>query len=416
MIDSYKKLAALLRTDAEVLLKMDKKMAELTGKEGVMDKIVNENDVLVDKTLAELGLDRKSHAEDVYHALLERLIFLDGQLYELLGRPDLFEKKGAEVLIEKGVQAVNAPKGLFLKKEKAEEMLRAVPPRNILKIFGFKDVDELLAKESLIEIYSSLRFLEDQEWMNNEFIKNYDNLTFDDFEERNVEVIVLQNKWVEAAEKFMTKKYHNLSHLKELGVIFIVPVKIGTQGETTRLFTLLLHYLNEVPFYSSLFRRHGGDPDFAKKLMSLLRGDVSKDELPNDKAITWRIVQRYLAKDDENDPRLFEPHVNPEAEHWYKAENGLATLALGDHEGGRIFGYWQGMDFVGDIFPSYNDGNRLISFDLIDLAMSLVKKGEIKYLYHQQEALWNKIFIEYFSRERMNELIDENIIKGYIQL
>jgi len=47
--------------------------------------------------------------------------------------------------------------------------------------------------------------------------------------------------------------------------------------------------------------------------------------------------------------------------------------------------------------------------------MSLVKKGEIKYLYHQQEALWNKIFIEYLGREKVNELIEENIIEGFIK-
>ena len=48
--------------------------------------------------------------------------------------------------------------------------------------------------------------------------------------------------------------------------------------------------------------------------------------------------------------------------------------------------------------------------------MSLVKKGEVKYLYHQQEALWNKIFSEYMGHEQMNSLIEDNIIKGFITL
>ena len=58
----------------------------------------------------------------------------------------------------------------------------------------------------------------------------------------------------------------------------------------------------------------------------------------------------------------------------------------------------------------------MVSFDLTDLIMSLVKKGQVKYLYHQQEALWNKIFSEYVGRERMNELIEEDIINGFIKL
>ncbi len=58
----------------------------------------------------------------------------------------------------------------------------------------------------------------------------------------------------------------------------------------------------------------------------------------------------------------------------------------------------------------------LVSFDIVDLIMSLVKKGEVKYLYHQQEALWNYIFCQYMSREQMNTLTEQNIIQGYIQL
>lgn len=416
MIDPHAKIASLLRTNSKVIIDLERKMEGLTGKKGIIEHIADENEILVNKTLQEFGLTRDSSSEDIYHALLENLIFFDGQLFELLGRPNLFEERGAQVLINKGVEVANHNKGLFLKKDKAIEMLQAVPPENILKIFKYKNVDDLLKNESLEEIYSSLRFLESMKWMNEKFIKNYKTLTINDFEEREVKVIILHNKWVEAAEKFMNKKHHNLSHLKELGIIFIVPIKLGTQGETTRLFTLLLHYLNEVPFYSSLFKKYGQDDDFSAKLISLLRGDVGEDPLPDGDKITWRIVQRYLAKDNKDDFRLMEPHVNPEAEHWYKAEANLTSLTVEEHRG-RTFGYWQGMDFVGDIFNSKNDGEKLISFDLIDIVMSLVKKeGGTKYLYHQQESLWNKIFIEYLGRDKMNELINNNIIKGYIEL
>jgi len=417
MKNPHDKIAKLLRTDEKVLWELEEKMYGVTGKKGIIEKIANENDVLVKKTLGEFGLDKKSSAEDVYHALIERLIFLDGQLYEILGHPDLLKEEGAKTLIRKGLEISKTNKGLFLKEEKAREMLIATPPPNIMKVFGHNTIEELMADESLLEIYSAMRFLEDTKWMNEEFIKNYEKLTIDDFEERPIEVFVLSPKWVEVARKFIIgKKYHNLSHLKELGVIFIVPMKIGTKGETTRLFSLLLHYLYEVPFYSSLFKRHGNDEDFPKKLMSLLRGDVLEGPLPPSDKVQWRIVQRYLAKDDAWDPRLFERHINPEAEHWYNAESDLASIDTTKHIAGGEFGYWKGMDFVGDEFGRANDGLSIVSFDLIDLVMSLVLQGDVKYLYHQQEALWNKIFIEYFSREEMNQLVDENLLKGYIEL
>ena len=150
----------------------------------------------------------------------------------------------------------------------------------------------------------------------------------------------------------MKKKWHNISHLKEYGVIFVVPLPIDTQGETMRMFTLILHYLHEVPFYSALFKKFMEDKDFVPKLQSLLRGDVPDDKMPDGGKLIWRVVQRYLAKDDESDFRLFEPHVNPEAEHWFKAEEDLGRLSrmLGKSESRLNLGYWTGLDFVGDFF------------------------------------------------------------------
>ena len=200
------------------------------------------------------------------------------------------------------------------------------------------------------------------------------------------------------------------------GIIFVIPLPIDTAGETMRMFTLIMHYLHEVPFYSDLFRKFMKDSDFIDKFKSLLRGDVSDKKIESDKPV-WRVVQTYLSKDNEQDFRLFEPHVNPEAEHWLKVSEDLGRLSrMLPGDGNISLGYWSGLDYVGDFFKDQNGQEQLVSFDLTDLIMSLVKKGQVKYLYHQQEALWNRIFSEYKGRERMNELIEENIISGFVEL
>ncbi len=49
--------------------------------------------------------------------------------------------------------------------------------------------------------------------------------------------------------------------------------------------------------------------------------------------------------------------------------------------------------------------------------MALVQEKEmIKYLYHHQEALWNKIFSSYFGDEKMETMIRDDIEFGYIRL
>lgn len=437
MSSAHNKLARILRTQPEVLLDLEQKMTVLTGKSGIMEKIIEENEILVKRTLEELGMTNDNcTAENVYEVLVKRLVRMDEHLYNFLDKPDLsrislvcgklcdvalsLSKGTADDSPSAGLGQSNMT-GFFIKKEKAVEMLDKFPPQNLLDHFGYKTASELVEKEGFESVFSALRFAQDQKWMHEFFEKAYDDLTADDFEEREVVLKVLEPQWLDVAERFLEKKYHNVSHLKEFGVIFVVPLKIDMSGETLRLLTLILHYLNEVPFYSKLFRKFSNEPDFVNKLKSLLRGDVSEAPKPNE--MSFRIVQRYLAKDDPNDFRLMEPHINPEAEHWYKAEGDLGRLdqvsSFAKASERRVFDIWQKLDFVGGFFKDgiSGEGNEeLIAFDLIDLIMSLVKKDQIKYLYHQQEALWNKIFIEYIGRDKLEELIEENIINGFIKL
>ena len=414
MNKSLEKLAKILRTESAVLLDLEKEMEGLTGKTGVLEKITEENEILAARTLEELGLSRKNCAEDIYGALVERIKHTDQHLFEFLDKPDLSKMANVCGKLCAVALQLNQPKpGFFIKKEKAVQMLEKFPPQNLLDFFGYGTVAELVEKQGFSSVFSALRFVQDITWMHRFFDEAYNGLTPDDFEEREVELKVLEPEWLKVAEKFLKKKYHNVSHLKELGIIFVIPLQIDTPGETLRLFTLILHYLNEVPFYSKLFRTFHLETGLPSKVKSLLRGDVPEGAKP-EKSI--RIVQRYLAKDDPKDFRLAEPHINPEAEHWYKAEGDLGRLSSFPELKGHIFGYWQGLDFVGDFFKTKDGKEELVSFDLIDLVMSLVQKGETKYLYHQQEALWNKIFIEHLGREKVEELVEKKIIEGFIKL
>jgi len=419
--NSFNKISKILKLSPEYLLALSQKMDLISGQTGVIDSISNQNDVLVDKTLSELGLSRDSYAEDVHEALVQRVTVIDELLYELLERPDLSTMSNVcGKLCETALKVYTPQKGLFIKKEKVVELLEKQKPDNMLKHFSYSSSQELVDKEGFSSVVSALRFTQSTEWMHKFFSTAYKDLKSDDFEERDVEIKILEDKWLEVADKFLEKKYHNVSHLKEYGVIFIIPLKTDTPGETMRMFALLLHYLHEVPFYSSLFRRFLYNLDFISKFQALLRGDVPEGAIPDDGdgKIVWRVVQRYLAKEDENDFRLLEQHVNPEAEHWFRVGQDLGRLARMTRrdESSLTVDYWKSLDCVGDFFKNKNGEEVFISFDLMDLTMSLVRKGQVKYSYHQREALWNKIFFEYVGRERMNQFIEDNIINGFIEL
>lgn len=398
---------------------LEEAMGNATGKKDVLMHLAEENARMVSDRLGQLGLTPGAMAHEVFHVLNEKIKKDDVKLYNALGKPLATNPDDWQRVLEVAKKSANPAKGFFLKKEKAVELLMKNPPQKIMASLGYSDVPSMLAKEDLFEVFCALRFIEGSEWLNSIFFKPYEALTPNDFEEREVTVRALPKKWQEMAENYVKKKYHNISHLKELGVLFVIPLAINVPGETIRNFSLVLHYLYEIPFYSGLFASLAKDPQtFAQNFVSLLRGDVYDKRLPEVPGKTnWLVVQRYLAKDDEFDWRLFEPRVNPEARHWTNAEEGI--IKAGEMLGGfaQDLEFWRGLNWVGDYFKDESGIQTLASFNLVDTAMALVmEKSQIKYLYHHQEALWNKIFVSYFGVPELERAITENIIKGWFSV
>jgi hypothetical protein len=172
-----------------------------------------------------------------------------------------------------------------------------------------------------------------------------------------------------------------------------------------------------VEYYSELFRDLVGKKDFAQSVISLLRGDVVEKRPAGGSKAKFLIVQRYLAKDDENDWRLFYPHINPEAIHWQKAEEEIQNVNKFLPDFANNLGFWSGLGAAGDFCKTDVGVEILVSFNLVDTVMALVKQRElIKYLYHHQEAMWNKVFMSYFSRDKLMEFSKKYTLQGWFEL
>lgn len=411
-------IAKFLRVDRSVVSDLEEKLNKATGVSQVFKKIIEENRKLVDKKLSALSLNRSATAHEVYDALISKIEADDLAILNSLGLRGMdFSEMSRRVA--DFVENLHQPKrGYFLKLDKARELLAKEPPKKVLQSLGYQTAEEMLMKEDLFEVFSALRFLEDADWLNNVFFKQYEKLTPDDFEERQIQILALHPKWAQAAQKFVAKKYHNISHLKELGVIFVIPIFLKISGETLRLLSLLLHYANEVEYYSELFRNLQKDrKSFAANFVSLLRGDVAEKRPADGERARFLVIQRYLAKDNENDWRLFYPHINPEAIHWERAEEAIQRI--GDKLPGFVnhLDFWAGLGVIGDFFKTDAGNEVLVSFNLVDTIMSLVKQKElVKYLYHQQEALWNKIFSSYFGYETLVEASKKHILRGWFEI
>ncbi len=418
MSEAFQKIAKILRSDPEVLAGVERRLSKVTGKQGAFDAIIEENESLIRNALLTLGAAREANANEILEALISKVEADDYQIFKSLGNPNCKKTCDCQKVAEAAYKVVNPPRGFFLKFDKAKEILLKEPPRQVMSFLGYDSAEKMLANEDLAEIMSALRFVEGNEWLNRVFFKHYETFVPEDFEEREIQVKALSAKWVEESGSFVKKKKHNISHLKELGIVFVIPALLGISGEILRMFVLIMHYLYEITFYSDMFKRISKDRStFTKNFVSLLRGDVPEKQLINDERSIWLVVQRYLTKDDPNDWRLFVPHINPETIHWTNVEKKLpfAAKTLDDFQGNLEF--WRDLGWTGDYFKNENGIDVLVSFNVVDTVMTLVRQKEmVKYLYHHQEALWNKIFVTYFGEEQLEKFSREYIFKGYFEI
>jgi hypothetical protein len=411
------KLAKLLKTSEGVISDLEEKMGKISRKKGVIAKIIQGNKAKIQESLEELNLNNPK-AEQVYQALINKAKENDQALFNHFNQPDFSTTDGCRVLIDTVKGLVGDLTGFYLKKEKAKELLRLNPPKNILSDLGYgNNVDEMLKQEDVFEIFSALRFAEDSNWLNNVFFRSYLDLKKEDFEKRKIEIIVLSKRWADIGQKFLGKKLHHMSHLKELGVVFAIPIRKASVGETLYMFFMTLHYIYEVDWHSRLFEEYSRSPDFAQKMTKALKVETSSAPLPNGEKMSWRIIPAYLAKKNPDDSRLTKPHINPEAWHYAKTDKAIDKFSQSAPQLG--LGFWQGLSAVIDYF-SLDDSEKEapVSFNLFDNGISLLGQVDFKsrYLYHQQEALWNKLFVEYMGEETIDKLMRENLNKGYVEL
>jgi len=404
-------LAKLLGTTREKLETLAEEMGEFTGRKGIPEALLEKIGAGRKEALAQLGLGDSPSAGEVLKALSAKVNSTEEGLLELLGEVDCQTQAGCAPLIAEAVKIAKPPRGFFLKEDKARELITANPPRSVMDVLGYATPREMLEKEDLYEVFSSLRFVEDRKWLNDVFFAPYAELTPADFEEREVQVRVLEaHKWARAAAAFMKKKFHNVSHLKELGVVFTIPVE-QEDGAVLRLFSLLFHYLHEVPFYAQHFQLAAKDPErFAGTVVADLRGDVREFVPPVENLVAWMIIQRYLYKENPADPRLAVPHISPESLHWKRAADDIAEFGRKNPQLG--LGFWSERAHVAGFF-----GEKLISFNFEDNVFSAVPGQEVEqYTYHMREALWNRLFTDYFEKgeEVLETLMVEDFSQGFV--
>lgn len=374
-------------------------LEKASGRQAVDVKLQSEIIQKTHEKMGLLGLDHKdTTGPELYRALVNKIQEHDEHLAKQMGGQADMPPTELIPLIKAKVDSAEIKKTCWvLKKSVAKEFLRGYPPKNIMKQLGYRSVDSMLKQENLNEIYGALRFAEDGDWLE-KFNEKYETLTPSDFETREIEILVMPHeRWADICESFIEKKKHNITHLKEMGVVLMLPVKANhLPGMATWSGSLLFHYINEIRLYSAFFKLKQVQPDFGKIFVETLIADPDMGPIMAGQNIHWRVIQRYFGKlKDEYHPEIFEPHVQPEDLHWRKAEEALYSIA-------PELKFWEDMDYVALMY----DG-RPLTFNMMDVAASYTNQTpyETREIYHFREALWNEIFIRYMGQSTLEEQI-----------
>lgn len=376
-------------------------LEKASGKKGVDVRLTAEIiDKFNSKTKA-LGLDpNDTTGPELYRALLAKAKEHDAHLAEFIGAKDPEDVHEVVPLV---IDAVNKSamnrRCWALKEDVAKRFLIKTPPKKIMERLGYATIEEMLAKENIYEIYSALRFAEDDDWLN-EFNEQYRTVKPADFEDREIKLIQMpKERWGDIAKHFVEKKRHLNTHLKELGVVVLLPATVDRMPAITmKVMTLTFHYYNEVRLYSAFFKLQQVKANFGEIFVDTLIADPDTSAVVGGQNIHWRVIQRYFGKiKDEFHPEIFEPHLQPEDLHWRKAEEMMYEV---DPE----LKFWEDLDFVGKVV----DGQPL-TFNLMDVVLSYSNgiAYEDRYFYHFREALWNEIFMRYMGES----ILEDQILK-----
>ncbi len=406
-------LSELLAAEEPLFSMAIKQLEQASGNTSVDVRLTAEIIGKVHLKMRSLGLDPSdTTGRELYRALFNLVKTHDAFLAERIGGEDPEDVQKMLARIKEVVEALDVPKKAWLLKHSvAKRLLKAMPPKKVMKQLGYRSIDSMLKREPVGEIYGAMRFLESPEWFDR-FIGSYKTLHPTDFEVRNIEIIhVTPSKWSDSAGKFVKNKRHNITHLKELGVILMLPMPIERMpGITITALPLLLHYVNEIRLYSSFFKMQQVRSDFSSILVNTLIGDHGKHANIGGQHVHWRVIHRHFGtKDASEHPDIFEPHVEPDDLLWRKTEETLYRLEPALH-------FWHDIDYVAVEF----DG-RPVSFNLMDMAVSYV--NDLAYgqqsVHHFRDSLWNEIYMRYLGEKTLekqvlkqldNEMIEPEIL------
>ncbi len=351
----------------------------------------------------ELGLDpNDTNGQELYTALQILTAKHNQFLASAIAGQDPDNVEEMLPLIINYVQKLSIPRNCWaIKASVAKRLLKDKPPKKVMKQLGYRSIDSMIKRENINELYAALRLIESTSWIK-KFVSTYKQLTSSDFETRRIKIISLNPKqWGMLAQDFVYSQRQNVTNLKEMGIVVVLPMPVKRlNGFTIALLPLLLSYINEVRFYSAYFKLQQVKPNFGAILAATINSNKAVSLNVAGQQLTWRTMQRYFGRiSAERHPEIFEPYVQTEDLAWKSAEETLYRLE-------PALKFWEDMDFV----AAFKDGQP-IPLGLADNSASFC--NQLAYgkqcVYNFKDSLTAELYARYMEQDNLVNNISKQI-------
>lgn len=393
-----KMIADLAGADRQLVKELIHRLEFASGAPGLDIRLTGEIYGALHMKMRALGLDpNDTTPHELYNSLMSLTKLHDDFLIRRLG---IQEPYSADHVLPKVVQVLSTPRlsktVWAMKPVVAKRLLKAVPPKNLMKELNYRSLDSLIKREPAIVLLTVARHLEPATWQQ-KMLDAYKKLGTNDFENRPITLEYLSDqRWQPLGRAIAQARRTNVMHAPETGAVLVLPMpNTERPGLALMSFLLVLHWMNEIRFSSTYYKFHHMQPNFGKLLSKSLTDQTEHHVELAGQSVHWRILHHYYGRADRlQHPEVFEPHIQSEDIAYRKAEAVLYQLEPALH-------FWHDLDYVG--LP-LADGKPL-SFNLLDNAVNLVNglNFDNRVTYHLRDSVWNELYSRYMGERALEQ-------------